>query len=92
MRLRTGAIDAALKPYGYAWEWTGGGCSAFTRTEVEGSYMTYLTKHDDASAPSDFSDPVDVGTYREDVGELIGRIRTFPTLTAYIETLQQEAK
>ena len=68
-RLDDRTIDVVLTPLGFEWQHTGGGCTAWLR-ECNG-LLTYITRHDDASAPEYLYESVDIGTYNEESGDLI---------------------
>lgn len=79
-------IDQALAAIGFAWQHTGGGCTAHMKED--GSFITYITRHDDASSADSWNDAVDVGTYRLDTGEPIAPLKTYATLIDAIVALR----
>jgi hypothetical protein len=57
-------VEDRLEKHGFTFEWTGGNCSAFTRSD--GQVREMITLADSPEAPELLTDMVDVGTYDND--------------------------
>lgn len=71
-------VAVVLNGLGFFYEMTGGNCTAYLRDN--GTTTTYVTLHDDPTAPVSFDEAVDVGTYANEGGALSGQLHHYATL------------
>lgn len=79
--------DSELRKLGFLFEHTGGGCTAYIKTigPRAGGRQFYIYVTNEASAPVDFSEPVQLGFY-DDENEPIGTQLHFASLTDLLAT------
>jgi hypothetical protein len=78
-------VETTMKTLGFSVEVMGGGCTAYSRDNGDGSY-TLVTTEGGSSAPESFSDAVNVGTYEKNTEEPVGRLDSFISLLHFVDS------